>query len=186
MNEAHLAFCSSDEWAEGLRKYVIPGALSGVALGDDVLEVGPGPGRTTEILMEMVGRLTAVEIDSMLATELQARMTGTNVAVIEADATDMPFEDRRFSGAVSFTMMHHVPTVELQDRLFAEVRRVLRAGGLFVGVDSYDSEDFRKLHVDDICVPLDPATLESRLKAAGFRQVVVEPNPWVLQWRAEV
>ena len=36
----------------------------------------------------------------------------------------MPFDDRRFSGVVMFTMLHHVPTVELQDAMFGEVARV--------------------------------------------------------------
>jgi ubiquinone/menaquinone biosynthesis C-methylase UbiE len=185
MNEAHLKYCSSDEWAEGLKRYMIPGALDGVDLGDNVLEVGPGPGRTTELIRTRTARLTAVEIDPMLAEALRERMKDTNVTVIEGDATALPFGDAEFSGACSFTMMHHVPSIELQDRLFAEVRRVLRPGAVLAGVDSLDSPDFRALHVDDICVPLDPATLAGRLERAGFSEVRVEPNPYVLQWWAK-
>ena len=184
MNKAHLVFCSSDEWAESLKKYIIPGGIGGVDLGDDVLEVGPGPGRTTEIIKDMVPQLTAVEIDHDLAADLSARMAGTNVTVVEADATDLPFPDGRFSGAVSFTMLHHVPTPELQDKLLREVRRVLRPGGVFVGVDSLDSDDFRKLHVDDICVPVPPETVAERLRAAGFAEAANEPNQWVMQFKA--
>ena len=184
MNEAHLKLCSSDEWAEGCRKYIIPGALVHVTLGDDVLEVGPGPGRTTDILREMAPKVTAVEIDKDLASKLSERMTGTNVEVVNADATSMPFPDGRFSAALSFTMLHHVPTPEEQNKLFAEVARVLRPGCVFAGVDSHDSEAFRALHVDDICVPLVPDQLEARLKAAGFAQVRVEPNDYVIQFWA--
>jgi SAM-dependent methyltransferase len=184
MNEAHLKYCSSDEWAEGLKRYVIPGALDGVELGDNVLEVGPGPGRTTEMIRLRTARLTAVEIDPMLADQLKERMAGTNVTVVEADATALPFPDNEFSGACCFTMMHHVPTIEAQDRLLAEVRRVLKPGATLAGVDSLDSADFRAMHVDDICVPLDPATLAGRLERAGFSEVKVEPNPYVLQWWA--
>jgi ubiquinone/menaquinone biosynthesis C-methylase UbiE len=184
MNNAHLVFCSSDEWAESCKKWIIPGALANVQLGDDVLEIGPGPGRTTDILREMVAKLTAVEIDEMLASELAERLAGTNVEVVNADATSLPFPDGRFSAALSFTMLHHVPTVEEQNKLFAEAARVLRPGCVFAGVDSHDTPDFRKLHVDDICVPLDPATLEERLKAAGFADVRVDPNPYVIQFWA--
>ena len=109
-------------------------------LGDDVVEIGPGPGLTTDLLRTRVPALTAVELDPDLAAALAGRMAGSNVEVVEADATAMPFEDGRFSGAVTFTMLHHVPTVELQDRLFADVRRVLRPGGLFVANDSVASE----------------------------------------------
>jgi ubiquinone/menaquinone biosynthesis C-methylase UbiE len=113
-------------------------------------------------------------------------MAGTNVTVVEADATALPFPDAHFSSALSFTMLHHVPTPELQDRLFAEVRRVVRPGGIFVGVDSLDSEDFRKLHIDDICVPVPPETVAERLRAAGFLKVDVLPNEYVMQFHATV
>lgn len=184
MNKAHLELCSSDAWADGLKKWVIPNALAGIDLGDDLLEVGPGPGRTTDILREMAPAVTAVEIDASLADALTVRMANTNVTVINADATDLPLPDGRFSSAVSFTMLHHVPTSEEQDRLFAEVARVLRSGGVFAGVDSLDSPDFRALHVDDICNVIDPATMQDRLVAAGFAEVHVEVNPYVMQFRA--
>ncbi len=186
MNEAHLVFCNSDEWAEAVKKWIIPGAVNGITLGDNVLEVGPGPGRTTDILKDMAPKLTALEIDPMLAGTLKARMEGTNVTVVEGDGTAMPFPDNHFSAALSFTMLHHVPSIAMQDKLFAEVCRVVQPGGVLAGVDSLDSDDFRKLHIDDICVPLDPTTLHDRLKAAGFSEVSVDPNPYVLQFRATV
>ncbi|HZP58417.1 MAG TPA: class I SAM-dependent methyltransferase [Dehalococcoidia bacterium] len=184
MNKQHLDFCSSDEWAESLRRYIIPGALEGVALGDDVLEVGPGPGRTTDLLRTMAPQLTAVEIDPDLADALAQRMAGTNVTVVRADATDLPFEDGRFSAAVSFIMLHHVPTPGQQDELFREVARVLRPGGVLAGCDSLDTPDFRAMHEDDVCVPVPPDTLARRLSAAGFSDVQVDPNPYVVQFRA--
>ena len=150
MNEQHLKLCSSDEWAAGLKQWVLPSALNGVDLGDDVLEVGPGPGRTTDLLRDMTLRLTAVELDPDLAAALRDRLGGTNVEVVHADATAMPFPDGRFTAVVSFIMLHHVPTPQRQDELLAEVARVLRPGGTFAGADSLDSPEFRALHVDDI------------------------------------
>jgi ubiquinone/menaquinone biosynthesis C-methylase UbiE len=186
VNKAHLVFCSSAEWAEACKKWIVPGALDGVELGDHLLEVGPGPGRTTEIIREIAPRMTAVEIDTDLARQLEARLggVGSNVGVVQGDGTKLPFPDATFSAAVSFTMLHHVPSPELQDRLLAEVARVLRPGAMFTGVDSRDSDDFRKLHVDDICVPLIPDEMAGRLERAGFRDVRVDPNPYVVQFRA--
>jgi SAM-dependent methyltransferase len=184
MNQFHLEYCSSDEWAEVCAKWIIPGALDGVDLGDDVLEIGPGPGRTTELLKERVPRLTAVEIDDDLAASLAARMAGTNVEVVHGDGTDLPFPDDRFSAAVCFIMLHHLPSAAAQDRLFQQVARVLRPGGLFVAVDSLDSPEFRDMHVDDICVPVDAATVGARLSDAGFTDVTVDDNPFVVQFRA--
>jgi SAM-dependent methyltransferase len=185
MNKAHLEYCSSDEWAQALGKWIVPGALAEVTLGNDVLEVGPGPGRTTDLLRNMTAKLTAVEIDRELARALRERMHGTNVEVLEADATALPLPDDRFSAAVSFTMLHHVPSPELQDKLFEEVLRVLAPGGVFAGSDSLDTPEWRQMHIDDVCVPLIPATLKDRLLRAGFSEAVVDPNPYVLQFRAK-
>lgn len=176
MNQEHLELCASDEWRDALRDLILPYALAGASLGDDVLEVGAGPGRTTDLLRADLARLTAVEIDEQLATSLAERLAGTNVEVVNADATDLPFEDGRFSGAVSFTMLHHVPTADLQDQLFAEVARVVRPGGTFVASDSVASDDLAALHHDDIYNPVDPASVEARLVRAGFASADVRWN----------
>ena len=174
MNQIHLELCASPEWATYVETELLPWALTGRDLGDDVLEIGPGPGLTTEILSQRVKRLTAIEVDTDLAAQLRTRLDGTNVEVIEADATASALPSDRFTAATCFTMLHHVPSPELQDRLFAEVRRVLRPGGVFVGTDSVDSEDLRTLHVDDTFVPVDPAMLPARLEDAGLASVSVE------------
>lgn len=184
MNQFHLEYCASDEWAEAVERWIIPGATEGISLGDDVLEVGPGPGRTTDILRHKTARLTAVEIDPQLAAALATRMAGTNVEVVEGDATNLPFPDGRFTAALSFTMLHHVPSPLDQDKVFAQVARVLRPGGVFAGVDSLDSPEFRDMHVDDICVPIDPDGLADRLRSAGFAEAAVEVNPYVVQFHA--
>jgi SAM-dependent methyltransferase len=155
---------------------ILPWALTDVALGADVIEVGPGPGLTTDALRLELEHITAVEIDPDLAAQLEARMDGTNVDVVNADATALPFEDDRFTGAVSFTMLHHVPTAELQDRLFAELARVLAPDGVLVLSDSIGSDDLAALHDNDTYNPIDPATLPGRLATAGFRDIDVRTN----------
>jgi SAM-dependent methyltransferase len=180
MNERHLQLCSSAEWSETVRREILPWALGGNDLGADVLEIGPGPGMTTDVLRHTVARLTAVEVDPALAAALAARLSGSNVDVVHGDAAALPFPDGRFSGATSFTMLHHVPSAPLQDRLLSEVRRVLRPGGLLVGVDSIQSPEWLELHTGDTCVPVDPSTLAERLQLAGFVDVEVErssPEP---------
>jgi SAM-dependent methyltransferase len=127
-----------------------------------------------------VPRLTAVEVDESLARALADRLRGTNVEVVHADGTALPFENARFSAATSFTMLHHVPSADAQDVLFEELRRVLRPGGLLIGVDSMESAEWWELHVGDICVPVNPDTLAARLERAGFVEIEVqrsEPQP---------
>jgi ubiquinone/menaquinone biosynthesis C-methylase UbiE len=184
MNQTHLEMCASPEWAEAVERWIIPWVLDGVDLGDDVLEIGPGPGLTTDALRERVARLTAVEIHPELAAALSERLAETNVDVVHGDATAMELPDDRFSGAVCLTMLHHVPSPAAQDAVFAELCRVLAPGGVLAGQDTLDSEDIRALHVDDTFVPVDPDRLAGRLEAAGFGRVDVDSNEFAVRFRA--
>jgi len=184
MNKAHLVYCGGPEWAEAVKKYVVPGATEGIDLGDHLLEVGPGPGLTTDLLATMVPKMTAVELDEDLAARLAERFAGSHVTVHQGDATATPFADNTFSAAICLTMLHHLPTPADQDRLFVELNRVVRQGGIVMGSDSLDSPEFRSFHVDDICTPVDPALLAGRLEAADFTNVRVAPNPHAVRFWA--
>jgi SAM-dependent methyltransferase len=178
MNEAHQR-CGSDEWRTIMRESILPWVMGDVDLGDDVLEVGPGYGAATDVLGQTVPRLTAVEIDGELAAMLTERYAGNDaVTVVHGDATAIDAPDGRFSGAVCFTMLHHVPTEEMQDRLFAEVARVLRDGGVLVASDSLASDELAGHHDGDTYNPVDPSTLGGRLSAAGFSDAEVRTNPF--------
>jgi len=178
VNEAHQR-CGSDEWRQAIREVILPWALGDVDLGEDVLEVGPGYGATTDVLSEAVPQLTSVEIDDELAAMLTARFADVpTVQIVHADATSLTYPDGRFSGAACFTMLHHVPTVELQDRLFAEVARVLRPGAALVASDSLASAELEAHHEGDTYNPVDPDGLPARLAAAGFEHVEVRTNPY--------
>ena len=62
MNEEHQ-ICDSPEWRMAVRNELIPWAVRSVDLGDDVLEIGPGYGATTDVFAELVPRLTSIEIE---------------------------------------------------------------------------------------------------------------------------
>src|SRR3954470_5119324 len=109
MNELHKQFLASDDWAKMLETDLLPWILEAGDLGDDVLEVGPGPGRTTDLLRDRVPRLTAIELDEPLAAQLEARLEGTNVPVVFGDATAGRFEPDRFSAVTCFSVLHHMP-----------------------------------------------------------------------------
>jgi ubiquinone/menaquinone biosynthesis C-methylase UbiE len=181
VNEQHRVFCAGEEWRHLVQDTILREALRGVELGDDVIEVGPGPGFTTDVLRTMTARLTAVEIDDALASTLAQRLAGGNVEVVLGDATALEFDSRRFSGAASFHMLHHVPSGALQDRVFAELARVLVPGGVLVAADSGFKESTVAFHEGDTYNPIEPEDLEPRLAAAGFVGVEVRTNDlgWV-------
>ena len=176
MNEEHLRLCASAEWAALVRDDLLPWVLGDDELGDDVVEIGAGPGLVTDLLVDRAPHVTAVEIDAQLADALRARMAGRGVEVVTADATALPLPDGRYSAAACFTMLHHVPTPDLQDRVIAEPARVLRPGGLLLGTDGQDTPARRAVHVGDVFTPVDPAGLPDRLRSAGFDDVVVDSD----------
>ncbi len=182
MNPKHLELLVSEDWRMLLKDYLLPfafGDRSHGDLGDEVLEIGPGPGLTTDLLRGDLVKLTAIELDPKLASALSDRLMGTNVDIVEGDATAMPFEPARFTGAIALTMFHHVPTVELQDRLFAEIFRVLRPGGLLVASDSVASEDLAALTSTTSTIPWIPRRCPVASRRSGLLTSRWRPTAWV-------
>lgn len=184
MNLAHRLLCNSNRWKQVVGQFALPWTLEGVDLGAEALEIGPGFGAATEHLMQRTSHLTCVEINRRFAKNLSERMAGRNVTVLCEDATRMSLPDARFDAAVCFTMLHHIPSAEMQDRLLREILRVLKPGGVFAGTDSKESRAFRWLHVFDTLMVVDPATFAARLAAAGFEEAQVDVNPYAFRFRA--
>jgi ubiquinone/menaquinone biosynthesis C-methylase UbiE len=184
MNWGHAVVCSSGWWARKVERELVPWGLAGVDLGDDVLEIGPGYGATTRALARRPGSLTVAELSESYCERLR-RDLGDEVEVVQADATALPFADDRFSGVVCFTMLHHVPSPVLQDRLLAEASRVLRRGGVFAGTDSLGTgRAFKLLHIRDTLVPVPPDELPARIRRAGLVEPHVERSERSFRFRA--
>ena len=183
MNFAHRWLCRSSHWKKAVETSILPWVLDAIELGPNVLEIGPGPGVTTDLLRTRVQWLTCVEIDQKLAASLRQRTAGQNVTVVHEDATAMSFPSETFDAALSFTMLHHVPSSALQDGLLAEVARVLRPGGVFAGTDSIYSRPFALLHLFDTMVVVDPETFPERLRMAGFVRAQVDVNQHAFRFR---
>jgi ubiquinone/menaquinone biosynthesis C-methylase UbiE len=184
MNRTHLEFLASAEWARRLRTDLLPWIERMAELGDDVLEIGPGPGLTTDLLRQRTDHVTAIEIDDALAALLSDRMSGSNVAVVAGDAASMAFETDRFSAVTAFSMLHHVPTTEHQDAVLREICRVLRPGGGLFATDARDLDIIRSGHEGDTFLPLPPETLAGRLEAAGFGEVTLEVADYEIRFSA--
>lgn len=59
--------------------------------GDTVLEIGPGLGTLTELLVERADKVVAVEFDEKLAEELPRRVPESNLSVIKQDILSFDF-----------------------------------------------------------------------------------------------
>jgi SAM-dependent methyltransferase len=173
VNENHAILCASREWAEHLESDVLATLAVTVDLGDEMLELGPGPGAATKWLRHRVARLVALELDADAAARLADELAGTNVTVDVGDCTCAPYPDASFDSVGSFTMLHHLPTQAMQLATLREAFRVLRPGGVLLGADSLASQELHGFHEGDTYNPIDPARLLVFLQAAGFTRVTL-------------
>jgi ubiquinone/menaquinone biosynthesis C-methylase UbiE len=149
------------------------------ALGEEILEVGCGHGRTLrEILARGAGRVAGVDpsdvMVSMTARRLRREIERGRAVVQRGEAADMPFEDARFDAALAVHVLYFWPQPEDELR---EIRRVLRPGGrLILGFRPRDE-------LSMAAVPASVYTLRTveevaeLLTQAGFESLHTELEP---------
>ena len=94
-----------------------------------VLEVGIGTGRIALPLAAHVGSITGIDLSRRMMERLRAKQTGEPVAVVEGDATRLPFPDSTFDAVTASHIFHLIPEWQVA---LAEVARVLRPDGLLL------------------------------------------------------
>jgi ubiquinone/menaquinone biosynthesis C-methylase UbiE len=167
-------FCSSSIWRFVTERKLLPWILSGYALGDHVLEVGAGPGATTNELLRRAGRVTSLEHDASFVSKLAERHRGSKVTVVRGDAAKLPFPDGTFSSVVAVLVLHHLQSRQQQDDAFLEFHRVLRPGGMFFAFELRDGWLPHAVHRHSTFVPVSPASAFGRLTVAGFSRIAVD------------
>ncbi len=113
--------------------------LAGPRRGMRVLDVGCGTGN----LLRTTGRkhpdveLTGLDPDpkALARARRKARRAGVAVRLDRGFAQELPYPDGSFDRVFSSLMLHHLDTGS-KDALLAEVRRVLRPGGVLVLADA--------------------------------------------------
>src|SRR3989338_1674227 len=75
--------------------------------GETVLEVGPGEGTLTEVLLARGAKVIAVEKDSRLISFLQNKFAGKNFEVTEGDALD--FEISKYRNIDHYAVVGNIP-----------------------------------------------------------------------------
>lgn len=164
------------------QRRIIRAAL-GLEPGQDVLDIGSGPGFLACEMAEAVGPGGSVHgidsSDAMLSVARQRRPT-TGSAPVEfgpGQATELPFPDGAFDVVTStqvYEYVHDIPAA------LAEARRVLRPGGRLLVLDtdwdtiawrSSDADRMRKILAawdEHLADPYLPRRLTSLLTRTGF------------------
>ena len=98
----------------------------------DVLEIGVGLGTDHLQFARAGARMTGIDLTARCIelTGKRCEQEGVASDLRMMDAEALEFSDDSFDVVDSFGVLHHIPSTE---RAFAEVRRVLRPGGVFIG-----------------------------------------------------
>jgi ubiquinone/menaquinone biosynthesis C-methylase UbiE len=130
----------SREWSEAIEnyRYRIEPFIHSIAQftrhrGKRVLEVGVGAG-TDHLQWARAGAdLYGVDLTDagVEATRRRLEIYGLSSRLRRVDAESLPFEDGFFDVVYSWGVIHHSQHPE---RIIAEIRRVLKPGGTFIGM----------------------------------------------------
>jgi GT2 family glycosyltransferase/SAM-dependent methyltransferase/glycosyltransferase involved in cell wall biosynthesis len=97
--------------------------------GRDVLDVAAGEGYGTALLAQVARSAVGIEIDADTVTAARTEFPRPNLRYEQGDARALPLADASIDVAVSFETLEHLAE---QDVFLAELRRVLRPGGLLI------------------------------------------------------
>lgn len=111
-----------------------------------VLDVACGTGPTLRQLREAMPQaaLTGVDLSPYYIEEAKRQLRGADVNLTVGDARNMNFEDGAFDIVTSTYLFHEMPR-DARTATFAEMKRVLRPGGLLVVQDSIQRIDSPEL-----------------------------------------
>ncbi len=162
-------------------------AILGLQPGEHVLDIGSGPGfLAAEMASEVGAAGRVVGVDPSEAMLAMGARRDASVEYVAGDALALPFADGTFDAAVAVQVYEYVADLPAA---LAEARRVLKAGGRLVILDTdWDSivwhsrDRDRMLRVlekwnDHLADPYLPRRLPGLLRGAGFelREATIIP-----------
>jgi SAM-dependent methyltransferase len=144
------------------------------------LDVGCGTGALSRTILDRAApeAVTGLDASEGFVQHATARVADRRASFRVGDAQALPFDDGAFDAAVSGLVLNFVPAPA---RMVAEMRRVVRRGGL-VGLYVWDYADGMELmrHFWDAAAALDPA---ARPLDEGRRFPICRPEPLAALFR---
>lgn len=136
--------------------------------GETILDLGCGDGRALDIVRNHSnGFVGYVGIDIEDSPEVRSR-SRDDAQFLTFDGINIPFEDATFDCVYACSVLEHV---RYPEQLLAEVARVLKPRGAFIGSVSY-LEPYHSFSIFNMT----PYGLVTVLKAAGLTPVWLRPG----------
>ena len=129
----HAKFCDQpyEAWKDSVLKEFLTPYLGPRV---DVVEIGPGQGRWSQFIVENARTVALVDLSANCIEVCRRRFVdsdGPEMRFFVNDGTTIPVGDASIDLVWSFGTFVHIELPEI-DKYLAEIRRVLRPGGIFV------------------------------------------------------
>lgn len=138
-------------------------ALGHIPRGGSVLDVPCGNGRMTAVLARAGFRVTGADLSEVTLRNCRALAEGADwsATFVSQDLERLAFDDNTFDACLCFRFFHHLPSVEIRERVAGELCRVARTAVL----------------VSYMC-PYSPTMLKRRVRQAlGGKKSVQHATP---------
>jgi ubiquinone/menaquinone biosynthesis C-methylase UbiE len=121
---------------------------AGIKKGMNVLDLGCGSGAFTPSIARAVGekgKVYALDIQANMLKQLERKLSRPenrdvkNIKLIESNAYELPFEDSSLDLVNMVTVLPEIPD---RNRALAEVKRVLKHGGLLAVSELFPDPDY--------------------------------------------
>ena len=114
-----------------------------------VLEIGAGGGYYARPLSRLVRRFIALDLQAEMLNRLRQKGVSAQLLPVQGDATHLPLAASSIDVVIAVTVLGEVPSAEAT---IAEVRRVLRPGGIFAVSEHWPDPDFQSFaRVNELC-----------------------------------
>jgi ubiquinone/menaquinone biosynthesis C-methylase UbiE len=136
----------------GYRRRIQPPAQlierSGIKKGMQVLDLGCGSGAFTTFVARAVGekgKVYALDIQADMLKQLENKLSRPenkdikNIKLIEGNAYELPFDDASLDLVYMVTVLQEIPD---RNKTLAEVKRVLKPGGLLAVTELFPDPDY--------------------------------------------
>ncbi|WP_010283950.1 class I SAM-dependent methyltransferase [Bacillus timonensis] len=119
---------SQSMWNSGSRSKIIPFFSKYVEDNKYILDAGCGDGYGSYLLSERGFKVVGADISTEMIEKANRRSQSDDLSFIQADLTNLPFEEETFSGVMA---INSIEWTEEPLQAINEIKRVTKPGGIF-------------------------------------------------------